>query len=193
MEIPKESIPFEFYNESMAMNACMSMAKQELWQMYLKNVQTLRDKLELRGTVDQPNKALIVAKADFPKGTLCLVPYSPANFVEKEPTHQKAVAVQFSLGDNVNDFWIPFNGSISWDKDKSILSPFWAVGFVKEGSDDTANMILKRAEVKLGSPGKVDSPDFNTLQAANPKGRGTFSFAVLVNKMGVKEGDPLWR
>ena len=175
------------------MNACMSMAKQELWQMYLKMASTLQDKLEIRGTVDQPNKALIVAKADFPKGTLCLVPYSPANFVEKEPNHQKAVAVQFTLRDAVTDFWIPFNGSISWDKEKSILSPFWAVGFVKEGSDDKANMTLKRMAVKLGAPGKVEPTEFNALQAANPKDRGTFSFQVLVNKMKVTEGDPLWR
>ena len=67
------------------------------------------------------------------------------------------------------------------------------MGFVKEGSDDKANMTLKRVEIKLGAPGKVDPPEFHTLQAANPKDRGTFSFQVLVNKGQVKEGDPLWR
>ena len=67
------------------------------------------------------------------------------------------------------------------------------MGFVKEGSDDKANMTLKRVDVKLGAPGKVETTEINTLQAANPKDRGTFSFQVLVNKMKVNEGDPLWR
>ena len=159
--------------------------------MYLKN--QMKGKLELRGTVDEPNKVMVVAKEEFTKGTLCLVPYSSANFVDKEPTHPKAVAVQFSLRDEVTDFWIPFNGSIIWDKDKSILSPYWAVGFAKEGTDDKANMYLKRVSVKLGTACKVDTPEFNSLQAARGVDRGTFSFPVLVNKMRVKAGDPLWR
>ena len=55
-------------------------------------------------------------------------------------------------------------------------------------------MVLKRVEVKLGLPDKIDSPDFSTLQAPlSRQDRGTFSFQVLVNKMVVKEGDPLWR
>ena len=73
--------------------------------------------------------------------------------------------MQFKLGEHTEDFWIPFNGSIVWDKEKSILSPYWAAGFVKEGYDDKANMVLKNVEVKLGVPGKIDSPDFSTLQA----------------------------
>ena len=52
---------------------------------------------------------------------------------------------------------------------------------------------MQRVDVKLGAPGKVETTEFNTLQAANPKDRGTFSFQVLVNKMKVNEGDPLWR
>ena len=197
--IPKESIPFEFYGASTAMNACMAMAKQELWQMYIKMASLLTDKLEIRGAVDQQNKVseskvVIVAKEFFAKGNLCLVPYSPANFVDKEPTHQKAVAVQFKLGAHTSDFWIPFNGSIVWDKEKSILSPYWAVGFVKDGYDDKANMVLKKVEVKLGVPGKIENPDFSHLQApVSRQDRGTFSFQVLVNKGQVKEGDPLWR
>ena len=197
--IPKESIPFEFYGASTAMNACMAMAKQELWQMYLRMASSLTDKLEIRGAVDEQNKVseskvVIVAKEFFAKGNLCLVPFSPANFVDKEPTHQKAVPVQFKLGEHTEDFWIPFNGSIAWDKEKSILSPYWAVGFVKDGYDDKANMVLKKVEVKLGVPGKIENPDFSHLQApVSRQDRGTFSFQVLVNKGQVKEGDPLWR
>ena len=97
------------------------------------------------------------------------------------------------MKDSVENFWIPFAGSISWDKDKSILSPFWAVGFVKEGSDDKANMTLKRVDVKLGPPGKVEGVEFKDLQAPTAKDRGTFSFQVLMNKMKVKEGEPLLR
>ena len=177
----------------------MSMAKQELWQMYIKMASNLTDKLDIRGVVDQQNKVseskvVIVAKEFFAKGNLILVPYSPANFVDKEPTHQKAVPVQFKLGEHTADFWIPFNGSIVWDKEKSILSPYWAVGFVKDGSDDRPNMVLKKVEVKLGVPGKIENPEFSTLQApVSRQDRGTFSFQVLVNKIQVKEGDPLWR
>ena len=54
-------------------------------------------------------------------------------------------------------------------------------------------MTLKQVDVKLGAPGKVEGAEYSTLQAPNPKDRGTFSFQVLVNKMKVKEGDPLWR
>ena len=192
-EIPKDIIPFEFYDESTAMIACMAMARQELWQMYLKTTVGLKDKLDVKGTVDHSNKAVVVAKEDFTKGSLILVPYSSANFVVNEPTHQKSVSVKFTMKDSVETFWIPFAGSISWDKDKSILSPFWAVGFVKEGSDDKANMTLKRVDVKLGPPGKVEGVEFKDLQATIAKDRGTFSFQVLVNKMKVKEGEPLLR
>ena len=55
-------------------------------------------------------------------------------------------------------------------------------------------MVLKKVEVKLGVPGKIENPDFSHLQApVSRQDRGTFSFQVLVNKGQVKEGDPLWR
>ena len=68
------------------------------------------------------------------------------------------------------------------------------MGFVKDGYDDKANMVLKKVEVKLGVPGKIESTDFSTLQApVSRQDRGTFSFQALVRKMRVNEGDPLWR
>ena len=68
------------------------------------------------------------------------------------------------------------------------------MGFVQDGYDDKANMVLKKVEVKLGVPGKIENPDFSHLQApVSRQDRGTFSFQVLVNKGQVKEGDPFWR
>ena len=47
-------------------------------------------KLDVLGDVDHPNKAVLVATEEFAKGTLCLVPWTAKDFLEKEPANKKA-------------------------------------------------------------------------------------------------------
>ena len=151
------------------------------------------DSFDLRGTVDEPNKVVLVTKKEYKKNQICLVPWSPGNIVETEPASKKAVKVTFTHGADTNAFYIT-SGSITWDKEgTSVLAPFWVVGFAKEDTDDVPNMKLQTVSVKPGAPGQVQGEFSRLLQAPNPRDRGTFSFPILVNSRIVKDGTPLLR